>query len=172
MINIIPGSPKGDPLSRKVRMKRMVSGNQALAYGALAAGVDVAAGYPGTPSTEVLTEIMRFARESGTGPWVEWSVNEKVAFDIATGAAWSGKRALATMKMSGLNVSLDSVVSVAYSGTTGGFVLYVADDPGAEAGCPSRTHGSSPPSPDCPCLSRARSARPSTSREMLSPCRS
>ncbi len=119
-------------------MKRMVSGNQALAYGALAAGVDVAAGYPGTPSTEVLTEIMRFARESGTGPWVEWSVNEKVAFDIATGAAWSGKRALATMKMSGLNVSLDSVVSVAYSGTTGGFVLYVADDPGAEAGMPEQ----------------------------------
>ncbi|MBN2051361.1 MAG: hypothetical protein JW760_12990 [Spirochaetales bacterium] len=119
-------------------MKRIVSGNQALAYGALAAGVDLVAGYPGTPSTEALTEIIRFSSENENAPWVEWSTNEKVAFDVATGAAWSGKRALATMKMSGLNVALDSVMSVAYSGTTGGFVLYVADDPGAEAGMPEQ----------------------------------
>ena len=119
-------------------MKKILSGNQALAYGALAAGVDVVAGYPGTPSTEALTEILAFAGKHESAPWVEWSTNEKVAFDVATGAAWAGKRALATMKMSGLNVALDSVMSVAYSGTTGGFVLYVSDDPGAEAGMPEQ----------------------------------
>ena len=119
-------------------MKKLVSGNQALAYGALAAGVDVVAGYPGTPSTEALTEILNFAGKNDSAPRVEWSINEKVAFDVAAGGAWSGKRALSTMKMSGLNVALDSVMSVAYSGTTGGFVLYVADDPGAEAGMPEQ----------------------------------
>ena len=119
-------------------MKKMVSGNQALAYGALAEGVDLVTGYPGTPSTEALTEILAFARDNQTAPQVEWSINEKVAFDVATGAAWSGKRALVTMKMSGLNVALDSVMSVAYSGTTGALVLYVADDPGAEAGMPEQ----------------------------------
>jgi indolepyruvate ferredoxin oxidoreductase alpha subunit len=66
--------------------------------------------------------------------WVEWSTNEKVAFEIATGAAWAGHRALCTMKMSGLNVAYDSVISVAYSGTNGGLVIYVADDPGVSAG--------------------------------------
>ena len=119
-------------------MKKILSGNQALAYGALAAGVDVVAGYPGTPSTEALTEILAFRGKHESDPLVEWSTNEKVAFDVATGAAWAGKRALATMKMSGLNVALDSVMSVAYSGTTGGFVLYVSDDPGAEAGMPEQ----------------------------------
>ncbi len=119
-------------------MKKIVSGNQALAYGALAAGVDLVAGYPGTPSTEALAEILKFTGNKERAPWVEWSTNEKVAFDVATGVAWSGKRALATMKMSGLNVALDSVMSVAYSGTTGGLVLYVADDPGAEAGMPEQ----------------------------------
>jgi indolepyruvate ferredoxin oxidoreductase alpha subunit len=72
-------------------------------------------------------------------PWlknrhVEWSANEKVAFEIATGAAWAGHRALCTMKMSGLNVAYDSLISVAYSGTNGGLVIYVADDPGVSAG--------------------------------------
>ena len=119
-------------------MKKIISGNKALAFGALAAGVDVVTGYPGTPSTEALTQILDFTKRNNPGPLVEWSVNEKVAFDVATGVAWAGKRVLCTMKMSGLNVALDSVMSVAYSGTTGGFVLYVADDPGAEAGMPEQ----------------------------------
>jgi indolepyruvate ferredoxin oxidoreductase alpha subunit len=65
---------------------------------------------------------------------VEWSTNEKVAFEIAAGAAWAGQRALCTMKMSGLNVAYDSVISIAYSGCNGGLVIYVADDPGCHAG--------------------------------------
>jgi indolepyruvate ferredoxin oxidoreductase alpha subunit len=123
-------------------MKRSIIGNQAVAYGALAAGIDVAAGYPGTPSSEALTELLQFRRSAfkngQPAPYVEWSVNEKVAFELATGAAWAGKRALATMKMSGANVASDSILSVAYSGTKGGLVLYIADDPGAEAGMPEQ----------------------------------
>ena len=119
-------------------MKRMITGNQAIAYGALAAGVDVVAGYPGTPSSEALTELLHFTANNKPAPYVEWSVNEKVAFEIAAGAAWAGKRALATMKMSGANVAADSILSLAYSGTRGGLVIYIADDPGAEAGMPEQ----------------------------------
>jgi indolepyruvate ferredoxin oxidoreductase alpha subunit len=123
-------------------MKRSIIGNQAVAYGALAAGIGVAAGYPGTPSSEALTELLHFSATASQrgepAPYVEWSVNEKVAFELATGAAWAGKRALATMKMSGANVAADSILSVAYSGTKGGLVLYIADDPGAEAGMPEQ----------------------------------
>lgn len=119
-------------------MKKMIIGNRAVAYGALAAGVEVAAGYPGTPSSEVLTELLLFAEKNDPAPYVEWSTNEKVAFEVAAGAAWAGKRSLATMKMSGINVSADSVLSTAYSGTRGGLVIYIADDPGAEAGMPEQ----------------------------------
>lgn len=119
-------------------MKKMIIGNQAIAYGALSAGVHVVAGYPGTPASEVLTELLKYAQNNSEAPYVEWSVNEKVAFEIAAGAAWTGKRALAAMKMSGVNVAADSILSIAYSGTKGGLVLYVADDPGAEAGMPEQ----------------------------------
>ncbi|MBA7650855.1 hypothetical protein ES703_58668 [subsurface metagenome] len=119
-------------------MKKLIIGNQAVAYGALEAGVDVVAGYPGTPSSEALTEILHFSQKNRLAPHVEWSINEKVAFEVATGAAWSGKRALATMKMSGANVASDSILSVAYSGTKGGLLIYIADDPGAEAGMPEQ----------------------------------
>ena len=122
----------------KIKTKRMIIGNQAVAYGALAAGVEVAAGYPGTPSSEVIPEFMQFAGNNGGIPYVEWSVNEKVAVEIAAAAAWSGKRAMATMKMSGINVASDSVLSIAYSGTKAGLVIYIADDPGAEAGMPEQ----------------------------------
>jgi indolepyruvate ferredoxin oxidoreductase alpha subunit len=110
---------------------KIVSGNEALAYGALQAGVKVVTGYPGTPSTGALTSLLAMGLADRH---VEWSVNEKVAFEIAAGAAWAGQRALCTMKMSGLNVAYDSVISIAYSGVNGGLVIYVADDPGSSAG--------------------------------------
>lgn len=110
---------------------RRISGNEAVALGALRAGVKVAVGYPGTPSTGALTRMLAIQPE---GVHVEWSTNEKVALEIATGAAWAGQRALCTMKMSGLNVAYDSLISIAYSGTVGGLVIYVADDPGVSAG--------------------------------------
>ncbi len=67
-------------------MKKMIIGNQVIAYGALAAGVHVVAGYPGTPSSEVVTELLKYAQNNSEAPYVEWSVNEKVAFEIAAGA--------------------------------------------------------------------------------------
>jgi indolepyruvate ferredoxin oxidoreductase alpha subunit len=108
-----------------------MTGNEALALGALHAGIKVAAGYPGTPSSGALESLLLL---DPPGVHVEWSTNEKVAFEIALGAAWAGHRALCTMKMSGLNVAYDSLISAAYSGTVGGLVIYVADDPGVSAG--------------------------------------
>jgi indolepyruvate ferredoxin oxidoreductase alpha subunit len=112
-------------------LKKLISGNEAVAYGALHAGVHAAAGYPGTPSTGCIASLLAMGLEH---PYVEWSVNEKVALEVAAGVAWSGLRALCTMKMSGLNVAYDTLISIAYSGCEGGLVVYVADDPGANAG--------------------------------------
>ncbi|MDD4904447.1 MAG: hypothetical protein PHX77_08115, partial [Candidatus Bipolaricaulis sp.] len=110
---------------------RIVTGNQAVALGALRAGVKVVTGYPGTPSTGVVEQLLTMDLP---GRHVEWSTNEKVAFEIAAGAAWAGQRALVTMKMSGVNVAYDALISIAYSGTNGGLVVFVADDPGVSAG--------------------------------------
>jgi indolepyruvate ferredoxin oxidoreductase alpha subunit len=115
---------------------RLLTGNEALALGALRAGVKVLTGYPGTPSSGALGSLMALGLDHPwmEQRWIEWSTNEKVAFEVATGAAWAGHKALCTMKMSGLNVAYDSVISIAYSGCNGGFVIYVADDPGVSAG--------------------------------------
>ena len=107
--------------------KEYVMGNEAIALGALAAGVNVVAGYPGTPSTEVLETI---AKRRGETTYVEWSVNEKAAMELAAGAAYSGARALVTMKQVGLNVASDPLMSLEYVGVKGGLVILVADDPG------------------------------------------
>ena len=110
---------------------KILTGNEALALGALRAGVKVVTGYPGTPSTGALSSLLKMDLPDRH---VEWSTNEKVAFEIAAGAAWAGHRALCTMKMSGVNVAYDALASIAYSGTNGGLVVYVADDPGVSAG--------------------------------------
>lgn len=115
--------------------KQILTGNQAVAVGALRAGVRVATGYPGTPSTGCLAHLLTLDLP---GRHVEWSSNEKVAFEIAAAAAWAGHRALCTMKMSGVNVAYDALISIAYSGTNGGLVIYVADDPGVSAGMPEQ----------------------------------
>jgi indolepyruvate ferredoxin oxidoreductase, alpha subunit len=112
-------------------LKKLITGNEAVAYGALRAGVKVVTGYPGTPSTGCIASLLTMDLKD---THVEWSVNEKVALEIAAGVAWSGHRALCTMKMSGVNVAYDTLISVAYSGCEGGLVVYVADDPGANAG--------------------------------------
>jgi indolepyruvate ferredoxin oxidoreductase alpha subunit len=102
-------------------------GNEAIALGALASGVNVAAGYPGTPSTEILETI---AKRNPGNVYVEWSVNEKSGMEVAAGAALSGARALVTMKQVGLNVASDPLMSLEYIGVKGGMVIVVADDPG------------------------------------------
>ena len=102
-------------------------GNEAIALGALAAGVSFVCGYPGTPSTEVLETV---AKRRGENVYVEWSVNEKVAMELAGGAAYAGARALVTMKQMGLNVASDPLMCLEYIGVKGGLVVLVADDPG------------------------------------------
>ena len=116
--------------------RKILSGNEVLAWSSLEAGISVAAGYPGTPSTEAMATLIKIAQDYPVH--VEWSTNEKVAFEIAAATSWAGKRALATMKMSGMNVAQDSIASIAYSGVNGGLVIYVADDPAAHAGMPEQ----------------------------------
>ena len=108
-------------------MKEYVMGNGAIALGALAAGVNLAAGYPGTPSSEIIETLSKYPHE---GLHLEWSVNEKAAMEVAAAAAYSGARALVTMKQVGLNVASDPLMSLAYVGVKGGMVIVSADDPG------------------------------------------
>jgi indolepyruvate ferredoxin oxidoreductase, alpha subunit len=103
-----------------------ITGDEAVARAALEAGVNVVTGYPGNPSTKTITALLPLA--STYGMTVEWSVNEKVALEVATGAAWAGKRSLVTMKMSGINVMADSLLSIAHSGVRGALVIYAVDD--------------------------------------------
>ena len=107
--------------------KEFLMGNEAIGKACIAAGVNVVAGYPGTPSTEVLETI---AKENDGSVYVEWSVNEKAAMEVAAGASYSGARTLVTMKQVGLNVASDPLMSLEYVGVEGGMVVLVADDPG------------------------------------------
>lgn len=109
----------------------LMLGDEAAARGALEAGVAFAAGYPGTPSTEVLEALIKASPEHGV--YVEWSTNEKVALELAVGASMCGARAMATMKHVGLNVASDTFMSLGYSGVEGSLVVLVADDPGAHS---------------------------------------
>ena len=110
--------------------RRYMLGNEAIAHAALEAGADLVAGYPGTPSSEVI-DILRVQKERELH--VEWSVNEKVAFENALAAAWCGQRAMATMKHVGLNVAADPLMTSSSTGVTGGFVIMSADDPFAHS---------------------------------------
>jgi len=106
--------------------RKILSGNEAIARAAYEAGVNLAAGYPGTPSTEILEAMVQYKDEV----YCEWSPNEKVAFEVAAGASLSAARCLVTMKHVGLNVAADPLMTLAYTGVVGGFVACVADDPG------------------------------------------
>ncbi len=107
--------------------KKYVMGNGAIALGALSAGVNLVSGYPGTPSSEIVETVSKFPHE---GTYLEWSVNEKAAMEVAAAAAYSGARAMVTMKQVGLNVASDPLMSLAYVGVKGGMVVVSADDPG------------------------------------------
>ena len=103
---------------------QLLSGNEALALGAYHAGVNVAAAYPGTPSTEILENLARFK-----DIYAEWSTKEKVAMEVAMGAAYTGARAMVSMKHVGLNVASDPFMAASYTGIIGGLVVVSADDP-------------------------------------------
>lgn len=101
-----------------------MSGNEAIALGAFEAGVKVASGYPGTPSTEIMENLCTYE-----GVYTEWAPNEKVGLEVAIGACFAGVRALATMKHVGVNVAADPLFTASYTGVCGGLVLVTADDP-------------------------------------------
>ncbi len=103
-------------------------GNEAIARGAIEAGVRLVAAYPGTPSSEITEALIDVAKELDV--YIEWSVNEKIAFEAALGASMCGVRAMAVMKHVGVNVAQDPLMSATYMGAIGGLVLVVADDPG------------------------------------------
>jgi len=106
-----------------------VLGNEAIARGAIEAGAQVAAAYPGTPSSEIVENLAKVARE--VDMYVEWSTNEKTAFEVALGASICGVRAMASMKHVGLNVAHDPLMTASHIRTKGGLVVVVADDPWA-----------------------------------------
>src|SRR3990172_7352751 len=106
-------------------MRKVMTGNEAIARGAFEAGVKVAAAYPGTPSTEILETISR----EYDGIYAEWTPNEKEALEVAFGAALTGARALACMKHVGVNVAADPLMTLSYTGVNGGLVLITCDDP-------------------------------------------
>ncbi|MCC7413986.1 MAG: indolepyruvate ferredoxin oxidoreductase subunit alpha [Gammaproteobacteria bacterium] len=115
------------PRGRAREDLRSLTGNEAIARGAWEAGVRVAAAYPGTPSTEILESLARYPADD---LHAQWSTNEKVALDVAIGASFAGRRALAAMKHVGLNVAADALMSQTYIGVNAGLVLVVCDDPG------------------------------------------
>ena len=114
-------------LAAKPGTKVLLLGNEAIARGALEAGISVATTYPGTPASEIGDTLARVAEE--TGIYFEYSVNEIVATEVSIGAAASGVRAMVSMKHVGVNVAADALMTFAYTGTRGGFVIVTADDP-------------------------------------------
>lgn len=106
----------------------LLNGDEAVARGALEASVKVAASYPGTPATEILETLAEAAKEFDV--YVEWSINEIVAIEVAAGASMSGVRSIVSMKHVGLNVASDAAMTLAYTGVEGGLVIAVCDDPG------------------------------------------
>lgn len=105
-------------------MKRLMSGNEAIARGAYEYGVRFAAGYPGTPSTEIMEEFSKYP-----GVYAEWSPNEKVAVEVCLGAAFAGAKSMAVMKHVGVNVAADPIFTASYTGTNGALVIVSCDDP-------------------------------------------
>jgi len=111
-------------MALKLSERMLVSGDEALAFAALDSRVALGAGYPGTPSSEILETFARL------GGHAEWAPNEKVALEVTLGAAFGGARAMATMKHVGLNVAADPFFTAAYTGTAGALIVVSADDPG------------------------------------------
>ena len=116
-------------LRGKAGSRHLLMGNEAIARGALEAGVAVAAGYPGTPSSEIIETLARVSTQQNL--YVEWSVNEKVAMEVAAAGSFAGLRSMCVMKQNGVNVGSDFLLHLAITGTRGGMVLVACDDPGA-----------------------------------------
>ena len=119
------GRRKGD-----LTLKRILLGNEAIARGLLENGCSFLASYPGTPASEILSSFVEMAKAEKSPAIGEWSINEKVAFETALTVSYTGGRAAVSMKQVGLNVACDPLMSSAYTGVKGGFLVIPADDPG------------------------------------------
>src|SRR5208283_1889974 len=108
-------------------------GNQAIALGLVEAGIDLASAYPGTPSSEILPAIIDFKRRMGRNIHIEWSVNERVAIEVALGAAMAGKKAVCMMKQVGLNVAFPPFIKGREVSIRGGLLIVSCDDPGPQS---------------------------------------
>jgi indolepyruvate ferredoxin oxidoreductase alpha subunit len=115
---------------RGLLLKQTLMGNDAIAWGLVHANVDMVSGYPGTPSSEILTMVQKIKGQLDLPIYAEWATNEKVGFEVAYAGAIAGKRTAATMKQVGLNVASDALMSASYIGNLGGMLLIAADDPG------------------------------------------
>ncbi|HBZ56910.1 MAG TPA: indolepyruvate oxidoreductase [Syntrophobacteraceae bacterium] len=114
-----------------MKQRRIFLGNQAVAHGLLEAGCSVATSYPGTPASEILGTLAELQKKQPQLPiHIEWSINEKVAFEVALTNSFTGRRSAVIMKQVGLNVAADPLMSAAYTGVKGGMLVIVADDPG------------------------------------------
>ncbi|MCD6295962.1 MAG: 4Fe-4S binding protein [Deltaproteobacteria bacterium] len=109
----------------------VLSGNEAVARGAIETGVQIATSYPGSPSAQILESLAAVARDRGI--YAEWSINEKVALEVAAAGSFAGMRTLSIMKADGLNVAMDFLTTLPLSGIRGGMVIVVSDDPGAHS---------------------------------------
>jgi indolepyruvate ferredoxin oxidoreductase alpha subunit len=116
-------------LHQPVGSRALLMGNEAIARGAIEAGLQLMAAYPGTPSSEVGEALIEAHGEADY--YIEWSTNEKIAFEVAAGAAQVGARSITAMKNAGLNVAMDTFMTLPYGGVKGGMVIVVADDPDA-----------------------------------------
>jgi len=111
----------------------VMMGNEAMARGLLESGVQFATSYPGTPASEILEAVIRFKKQEKVPLFAEWAINEKVAFEQALAQSYLGRRAAVSMKQVGLNVASDPLMSAAYLGVKGGFLIISADDPGPKS---------------------------------------
>ena len=110
--------------------RKLLLGNEAIARGLIESGCAIATSYPGTPASEILAAVAFFQNQESLSMHTQWAVNEKIAFEVAYAGCQAGLRAAVSMKQVGLNVASDPLMSAAYLGTKGGFVLISADDPG------------------------------------------
>ncbi len=113
--------------------QEIMMGNEAMARGLLEAGVQCATSYPGTPASEILETLIRIKKKERLSIFAEWAINEKIAFETALAQSYLGRRAAVSMKQVGLNVAADPLMSAAYIGVKGGFVIIAADDPGPKS---------------------------------------
>ena len=119
----------------------LMLGNQAISRGLIENGCALATSYPGTPASEILPSLVEWQQAENTRLHAQWTINEKVAFEIAYTAGIAGLRSMVSMKQVGLNVASDPLMSAAYMGTVGGFLIICADDPGPHFRRPSKTAG-------------------------------